>query len=143
MIFRRSLILFALIVLAGCGAPSEPTTAPADPTSAPPATSPPEATEAPAPTATSVPATATSEPPTATTEPEPTAVTETVTFTFVNELGTIEEADPIHATVEGREGIIGTFGSETTITITFDPEILTVDDIVALMSEIGSPVQTP
>ena len=96
MIFRCSLILLALTVLAGCGGSSEL---------------------------------------------EPTAVTEMVTFTFAKKLGSIEEADPIHAAIKEREGIIEAFGDETTITITFDPEILYVNAIVTLMSEMGSPVQ--
>jgi len=95
------------------------------------------------PTATSQPPTATSEPPTATLEPTATKVTEEVTLKFVKELGTIEELDPIISLIEVRDGIISASGSEQQIKITYDPDVLTLEDVIALMKEVGKPVQEP
>lgn len=145
------LFLIILIALTGCGGGAQATEPPAPSPTLPPAqaTSLPEPTEAAPeptaepPTATAEPPTPTSEPPTAPPEPTATPVSEQVTLKFVTPLGTIEELEPIIMLLEEREGILGGFGSEVEITITYDPEILTVEGVISLMEEIQRPVEVP
>ena len=137
-------ILMVLFLLVGCSggtqeAPAS-TSLPPTNTSAPdlePTQSP--ATEAPAePTAMPEP---TSEPPTPASEPTEEPGTTKVTFEFVTELETIEELDPIILDLEEVEGIVGLSGTEQTISITYDPDVLTEENIRTLMEQIGKPVK--
>ena len=127
MIPRLSVIavvsLAAMVALAGCGGGATP--APPTPTSAP--------------TATLAVAAPTSAPPTATAV----QAGEKVTFEFVMSLSTIEELEPILNLVEEIEGVLGASGSQVDITITYDPTVVTVEELQARMSEIGYPVKAP
>lgn len=123
-----SLILASLAVLAGCGGGA---------TSAP-ATSVPAATSTPAPPpATPVPAAPATPAPAAT----PTPVTESVTFEFVNELATLEELEDMALELEEVEGIKGISGNEVSITIRYDPELLTVEELRTTMAQKGRAVK--
>ena len=130
-----SLSVVGLVVLAACGGgtTSTPatTSAPAAATAAPAATSAPPTAAAAPPTATSAPA--------ATSEPEG----EEVTFPFVTGLSSIEEIDDIDLLLHNVEGVLGIGGDENSITITYDPAIITVDELQQQMEAIGYPVKPP
>lgn len=126
-----SVILVSQVVLASCGggttaAPAAPTSAPAAPATSAPA----EATAAPEPTPTSAPAAT------------PTPVSEKVTFQLVRGLSTIEEMDDdIAPKLEQVDGILRVSGTEVSITITYDPEIITPEELRAKLAEIGHAVK--
>jgi hypothetical protein len=158
--FILGLILFGLLILTGCAA-----TPAAPPTSPPTETPVPEPTETPVPEDTATPVPEPTETPvpedTATPVPEPTetpvpedtetpvpedtaadeSVTEQIELDFVTPLSTVEEVDDIENLLHGVEGIISIRGNEVGLTITYDPEILTPDDVRREMSNIGHPVK--
>ena len=141
-ILKTSLLLIGLVALAGCSGGQQATTAAPPPAAT--ATSASASTAIP-PTATAVGPTAIPVPPTATTAPAATATQagEKVTFEFVAPLSTIEELDPLLAAVEDVEGVLGASGSQVDITITYDPAVITVEELQAKMAEIGQPVKEP
>ena len=132
--FTVSWLLVSLIVLAGCGGA----------TTSPPtviqmtATRPPSADTPAPPTVTSVSPTETSPP-----EASPTSAGTRVTFEFVSTLSTVEEVDHIKGLLEDTEGILAITGTEVSITITYDPNILTVEALRTKMEQIGYPVKSP
>lgn len=141
-----SLLLIGLLVLTSCGSSdgdsnSQPTDPPADNISSTEepstdATEPPQ-TEAPA---TEAPET---EAPPAPTE-EPTAVeitTASVTFEYVTELETSELMDPLVEKVEDAEGVLTANATVFTITITYDADIISEQDLREVMSAAGRPVK--
>lgn len=141
LILVLSLCVVGLAALPSCGGGATvtpATTSAPEATSAPAtATSPPSATSTPL-AATSAPATATSAP-AATPEPEG----EEVTFEFVAELSSIEEIDDIDLLLHDVEGILGVEGDEKSITITYDPAVITVDELQQVLESIRYPVKPP
>lgn len=138
--FTVSWLLVSLTVLAGCGGG----------TTSPPtviqmtATRPPSADTPVPPTVTSVSPTDTSSPeasPMPTPEASPTSAETKVTFEFVSTLSTVEEVDHIKGLLEDTEGILAITGTEVSITITYDPNILTVEALRTKMEQIGYPVK--
>ena len=140
MVIQRSfvlgLVMLGLVSLMGCGrgAAEEPTSTPADTATSVPtatATSAPTDTPTPAPTATPLPA------PTATPEP----VGERVSLEFVNQLSTAEEGEDIEMALHDVEGILSIRGDEFGLTITYDPDIITPDEVRQALAQIGHPVK--
>lgn len=143
MISQRAFImslLLAGLLLAGCGGSATvpatvirltATRSPATNAPVPPATTSrsPAQTPAPAATPTSAPA-ATS-----------TSAGETITLEFTSTLSTVEEMDHIRDLLQDTEGILAITGTEVSITITYDPNILTVEDLRGKLEEIGYPVK--
>jgi hypothetical protein len=128
-IFVLAIILLGLVLLTGCGggAAAPTPTSEAAPTSAPAATLTP--TSAPTPTPV----------PEATPTPEP--VGEKVQFEFVTPLSTAEQGEDIQNLLHDTEGILSIRGDEFGVTIAYDPEILTADDLRQQMAIIGFPVK--
>lgn len=128
-IFVLTIILLGLVLLTSCGggAPAPTPTPEAAPTSAPAATLTP--TSAPTPTPV----------PEATSTPEP--VGEVVEFEFVTPLSTAEQGEDIQNLLHDTEGILSIRGDEFGVKISYDPEILTADDLKQQMSVIGFPVK--
>ncbi len=141
-VFTVSWLLVSLIVLAGCGGG---TTSP--PTVIQMTATRPLSADTPAPpTVTSVSPTETSAPeasPTPAPEASPTSAETRVTFEFVSTLSTGEEVDHIRGLLEDTEGILAITGTEVSITITYDPNILTVEALRTKMEQIGYPVKAP
>lgn len=140
MVTQRSfvigLVMFGLVSLTGCGgeAAEVPTSTPAataTPVPTDTATSVPEATATPAPAATPTPA------PTATPEP----VGERASFEFVNQLSTAEEGEDIEIALHDVEGILSVRGDEFGLTITYDPDTITPDELRQRLAQIGHPVK--
>ena len=76
-------------------------------------------------------------------EASPTSAETRVTFEFVSTLSTVEEVDHIKGLLEDTEGILAITGTEVSITITYDPNILTVEALRTKMELIGYPVKAP
>lgn len=152
-IFILGLTLFGLLILTGCTAvPAAPPPAPPPtetPVPEPTETPVPEPTETPVPEDTATPVPEPTETPvpedTETPVPEDTAadepVTERIELDFVTPLSTVEEVDDIESLLHDVEGIISIRGNEVGLTITYDPAILTPDDVRQQMSNIGFPVK--
>jgi copper chaperone CopZ len=69
------------------------------------------------------------------------AASERIEVDFVRPLSTVEEVDDIENLLHNVDGIISIRGNEIGLTITYDPSILTPDDIRQQMSNIGHPVK--
>jgi hypothetical protein len=132
VISQRNLVLgltlLGLVSLVGCAGGST-----AVPTSAPVAVP----TATPAPTATPIPATTATPAPTVTPEP----AGEKVSFNFVTQLSTAEEGDDIQRALHDVEGILSIRGDEFGLTITYDPKIITPEELRQKLAQIGHPVQ--
>jgi copper chaperone CopZ len=58
-------------------------------------------------------------------------------------LSSIEEIDDIDLLLHNVPGILGIEGDEKSITITYDPAVITVDQLQQQMEAIGYPVKPP
>lgn len=129
-------VLVAAGLLSACGgAPAAP------PPTAPPA---PAATVEPAPTA--APPTSTAPPPTSTAPPPPTAEPEQTSlerhkFKFVSVLGTQEEGERIESVLTGIPGIEEVSVTEISITVEFNPDVITLDDVQKAIESLGYKVE--
>jgi hypothetical protein len=135
-------------MVVACGGQASPTFAP---TQAPAAT-----TSAPASTATTAPAasTATTAPPTevppTSTEPpaaatDTPAATERETVSFNWAPGSVPPADAddgaeIVAELLTHDGVLSGTGDENVLSVTFDPSVITVEEIMDILDAIGHPV---
>jgi hypothetical protein len=143
------LVLTLAVFVAACGGtPAAPTQAPvATSTSAPASTS----TTAPAAaTATTAPAAATATTVPATNTPAAAAATntpagsrETVSFHWAP--GSVPPADAddgaeILAELRTHDGVFGGTADENVLSVTFDPTLITVEEIIAIMAQMGHPV---
>lgn len=144
-----SMILVSLVVLTGCGSRTPLTPIVIRITATPPEIA---ETSEPAASATAEQPTATSEPAAeATSEPEATAtvepptvtpVTEMVDFEFVSALNTAEAFDEeVGPEMLQVEGVIRVGGNEIGIEITYDPEIVTEEELRDHLSLMGHPVK--
>lgn len=140
MVIQRSfvigLVMLGLVSLIGCRgeaaeAPTSTPAATATPVPTATATSVPEATATPVPAATPTPA------PTATPEP----AGEKISLEFVNQLSTAEEGEDIERALHDVEGILTIRGDEFGLTITYDPDIITPDEVRQALARIGHPVK--
>jgi hypothetical protein len=133
------LVVAVAVVMAGCGSPSATTAAP---TQAPPT----QTSGAPASTPTAAP---TEAPTVAPTEPlptvAPTATTprEMVVFNWVP--GSVppsdsDDVDIIAAELTTHDGILSVTGNETVLNVVYDPTVITVEEIMAILKQIGHPV---
>jgi hypothetical protein len=140
--------MMAMFVAACGGTPAAPTQAPAA-TSAPASTS----TTAPAAsTATSAPAaTSTTAAPTAaptnTSAPaaSPTAEGSSERVSFNWAAGSVPPADAddgaeIVAELMTHEGVLSGVADESVLTVRFDPDLITIEEIIAIMAQMGHPV---
>ena len=139
VVMSISLVLMIGLAAAGCGGPSATTAAP---TEAPPAptTSAPTAEPTPAPT----------EAPTAApTEAPPTvaltATTPEAKVAFNWEPGSVppadsDDVDEIALDLITHNGILGASGNEAVLNIVYDPTVITVEEIMAILKGIGHPV---
>lgn len=145
------LVVLTLIV-AGCNSPTAPPAATQSPATQRPATQPPAATSAPAtqaPAATEPAAEPTAAPTTAPTEPpaveaSPTTPRETVTFVWAPGSVTPADADDVAEIVKdlrSNPGILGGNGDEIAINVSYDPTVITVEEIMAILDDLGHPVQ--
>lgn len=130
------IVLVAAGLLSGCGAAAS-----APSPTAPPA---PTATAEPAPTV--PPPTSTAPPPTSTAQPPPTAEPEETSlekhkFKFVSPLGTQEEGDRIESVLTGLPGIEEVSVTEISITVGYDPEVITLDDVRKAIESLGYKVE--
>lgn len=126
-----SLILLVSVFLAGCGGgEAAPTPAPA-----PAATSTPEPAATPAPTSAPTPTPVPADTPT----PEPSG--EQIKLEFVTPLSTAEQGEDIQQQLHDVEGILSIRGDEFGLTIKYDPDVITPDDLKQQMSVIGFPVK--
>lgn len=154
-IWWRALSIALALAAAGCSGPGlavRPTgTAPEPVTSAPPTAAATIVSPAPQPTATATsPATAT-RPATkeATSTPTGEATTsvasETVTLLWAPGAPLVDsdDIDEIIAALKQRRGILDGEGSESSISITYDPTILTSGRIILIMKGMGFPVVRP
>lgn len=143
---KRSLILLVVVAAAGCReaapSPALPSSAPATATIIVAAPGPTAST-----TATATPSAAATAAPTATpaASPSPTPLRETVTLLWAPEAPAVDsdDIDEIIADLRRRPGILGGIGSESSITIIYDPTIRTVEEIMAIMDRMGYPVLLP
>jgi hypothetical protein len=137
------MLLMSLTFLVGCGGQATIPVTVIRMTATGPAIT---ATPAP-PTATAAspaePSTPQPEPPTAAAEPTLSEAGTRVTFRFVTTLSTVEEVGDIRDLLHDTEGILAVTGDEISITIAYDPAILTVDQVMAIMAQIGYPVNPP
>jgi hypothetical protein len=69
------------------------------------------------------------------------AASERIELDFVTPLSTVEQVEDIESLLHNVEGIISIRGNEVGLTITYDPAILTPDDVRRQMSNIGFPVK--
>jgi hypothetical protein len=127
-----SIVLLVLVaglaVACGRGATPEPTPPPPTATSAP--------TSTPLPPPTSTP------PPAATATSEPTNLTEQK-FQFVSALGTQEEGEPMAKALMGMDGIEEAKVNEVGVTVEYDPDVITLDEIRDAIESLGYKVQEP
>lgn len=77
----------------------------------------------------------------ATAEPTATKVTIKVEFDYVTEFGTSEEIEPLLEDLLTFDGVLAASGSVFSVSITYDPDILTEDELRGILSEIGRPVK--
>jgi len=133
------LVMSMAILISGCGGPSATTAAPAQPPAA--------ATNAPADSPTSPPATtAPTEPPTEappTVQPSPTTPSERVAFNWAP--GSVSPSDADDVAIIANElmetdGIIGADGGESVINVFYNPTLITVEEIMDLLAQMGHPV---
>jgi hypothetical protein len=68
-------------------------------------------------------------------------VGERVVLQFVTTLSTIEEVDHIADLLSDEDGILAVTGTEVSLTITYDPAAITIDQLKAVMERIGYPVK--
>jgi len=141
-LLRLSLFVVVAAGAASCGgtgttpaAPTAiaPTQTPGSPAST--ATAPPtaEATQAPTAAPTEAPAV----------EPTPTTPRETVSFTWAPGAVKPSDADDVAVIItelKNHEGLLGGTGDESGIDIFYDPTVITIEEIEALMRQIGHPV---
>jgi hypothetical protein len=136
---RVGLVVAVAMMVAGCGGPSTATEAP---TEAPPtqASSTPASTSAAPPTEapTEVP---TEPPPTA----EPTAATSIESVDFNWAPGSVPPSDAddvavIAVDLMENDGIVTVTGTETVLNVSYDPARITVEEIMALLQQMGHPV---
>lgn len=136
---RIGLVVSVVMMVAGCGSPSAATEAP---TEAPPtqASSTPASTQAAPPTEapTEVP---TEPPPTA----EPTAATPVETVAFNWAPGSVPPSDAddvavIAVDLMENDAIVSVTGGETVLNVSYDPTRITVEEIMALLRQMGHPV---
>ncbi len=132
-------VAFALVA-AGCSGPAATTTAP---TQAPPTqtSSTPAAQPTTAPT--EAPAEAPTEPP-PTVAPTATMPSANVSFNWAP--GSVapsdsDDVDEIVLDLMTHDGILSGTGNETVLNITYDPTVITVEEIMAILDEIGHPVE--
>jgi hypothetical protein len=135
--------------VAACGGtPAAPTQAPAaTSTSAPASTSttaPAAATATTAPTATTAAATAA---PTNTSAPaaSPTAAASGERVSFNWAAGSVPPADAddgaeIVAELMTHEGVLSGVADESVLTVRYDPDLITIEEIIAIMAQMGHPV---
>jgi hypothetical protein len=118
---------FVLITLlaTACGGAAEPTPTPPPPTPtpAPPTPAPPTATPTPAAT------------------PTPEKQLEEVTLEFQTTVPSIEDAERVLHNLEVEEGVEGGIASETSLTIRYDPELITVEEMRQFVERQGFPLK--
>ncbi len=100
----------------------------------------------PSPTATTRPPTATLPLPTATQLPPPTSTPEEAglekhKFTFVSPLGTQEESEPIENTLAGLPGIKEASVDEVSVTVKYDPKMITLEEVQKAIESLGYEVK--
>jgi len=145
-----ALVILAALLLASCGPAATPTTAPetaptALPTEAPASNLTEEPTAEPTQEPTAVP----TEEPTATPIPEPTATPEPrEEVYFVWGEGGVhpsdsDDVDVIILDLKQQDGILGGGGNEIGITVSYNPTIITVEEIQEVLKSIGHPVDLP
>ena len=135
------LVLALVVAAAGCSGASDATAVPTAPpptqtTSAPASTSTVPPTLAP----TAAPTEAPTEPPAAATA---TSSSATVTFNWAPGSVTPADADDVTEIINDLKrtpGILGGFGDETVLSVQYDPALITVEEIAALLETIGHPV---
>jgi hypothetical protein len=121
-----TLIMITLLATA-CGGAE-----PAAPTSTPP---PPTPTPAPP---TPAPATAT---PTPAAAPTPEVALEKVTLDFQTTVPSIEDAEAVLHSLEEQEGVKDGIASEDSLTVRYDPELITVEEIREFVERQGFPLK--
>lgn len=136
---RVGLVVAVAMAAAGCGSPSAATQAP---TEAPPT----QASGGPASTPTAPPTAAPTQAPTA----PPPAVAPTATrpgasVVFSWAPGSVKPADSddvdeIVRDLVTRDGVLSGNGNETVLNIFYDPTVITVEEIMAILQQIGHPV---
>ena len=135
---RVGLVMAVAMLVAGCGSPSVATEAP---TEAPPT----QASSAPASTPTAPPAVEPTEASTEAPTVAPTAATpgENVAFNWAQ--GSVPPSDADDVDIIARDlmendGITSVTGNETVLNIVYDPTRITVEEIMALLQQMGHPV---
>lgn len=142
-VLRVGLILAVAIAAASCGGPSAATEAPTQPLptetpGAPTATPAAPPTEAP----TEAPTVAPTEPP-PTAAPTATTPRESVAFNWAP--GSVppsdsDDVDIIAAELTTHAGILSANGNETVLNVFYDPTVITVEEIMEVLRQIGHPV---
>lgn len=132
------LALLAIVVVAGCGGggAAAPTSAPATavPTAAP--------TEAPTAVPTEAPTEAPAAVPTDTPAPQSEANVKFRWSPAGNLPADSDDVDDIVREVRGRhEGIVNGYGNEIGLTIIYNPTLITVEEVAAILDDIGHPVE--
>ncbi|MCC6187413.1 MAG: hypothetical protein IT318_00145 [Anaerolineales bacterium] len=137
-------------IVAGCNSPTAPPAATQSPATQRPATQvPAAATSAPVATATAPATEPTTLPTAAPTEPpaveaSPTTPRETVTFVWAPGSVTPADADDVAEIVKdlrANPGILGGNGDEIAINVSYDPTVITVEEIMEILDDLGHPVQ--
>lgn len=119
-----TLILITLFATA-CGGAAEPTATPPPPT---PTTAPP----------TPAPATST---PTPAATPTPEVALESVTLEFQSAVPSIEDAERVLHSLEEKDGVKDGVASENSLTIRYDPELITVEEMRQFVERQGFPLK--